>query len=102
MNPLLDQHRKAIGESCRRFHVRKLSVFGSVLRDDFGAESDVDLLVEFERHPGLDAFSQFFGLKEELEATIGRPIDLVSAEAIRNPVFRSEVERTRAHLYEAA
>ena len=102
MHAVLAQHRSQIDEICRRYGVRSLAAFGSVLRDDFGPESDVDLLVEFERQPGLDAFSQYFGLKEELESAIGRPIDLVSAAAIRNPLFRSEVERTRSPLYEAA
>ena len=58
----------------RRHHIRRLSLFGSVLRDDFGPESDVDVLVEFDSAhvPGL----AFFGMEEELSALMGRKIDL--------------------------
>jgi predicted nucleotidyltransferase len=102
MPQFLDQHRDAIVDACRRFGVMQLSVFGSVLRDDFGPDSDFDFLVGFGPHSEFDAFSQYFGLKEALEATLGREVDLVSIHAIRNPVFRDEVERTRSSLYDAA
>jgi uncharacterized protein len=96
------KQRSEIENACRRFGVLKLAVFGSALRDDFGPGSDLDFLVRFARRPDVDAFTQFFGLKEALEGILGRPVDLVSLDAIRNPVFRAEVERTQAPLYEAA
>ena len=60
---------------CRRHHIRKLSLFGSVLRDDFGPDSDVDVLVEFapEHVPGL---IRLMGMQEELSQMIGRAVDL--------------------------
>ena len=63
-----------IGEFCRRHHIRKLSFFGSVLRDDFGPTSDIDVLVEFEagHTPGLD----FFAMQAELSALLRRKVDL--------------------------
>jgi predicted nucleotidyltransferase len=63
-----------IAEFCRRHHIRKLSFFGSVLRDDFGPDSDIDVLVEFEpgRVPGL----AFFSMQEELSGILGRKVDL--------------------------
>ena len=66
--------RKKLAEFCRKNHIRKLAFFGSVLRDDFGPDSDVDVLVEFEpgRTPGL----AFFGMQEELEKILGRKVDL--------------------------
>jgi hypothetical protein len=59
---------------CREHHIRRLSVFGSALRDDFGGDSDVDILVEFdEKHtPGF----AFFGMEDELSRLIGRKVDL--------------------------
>jgi hypothetical protein len=64
-----------IAEFCRRHGVKKLSVFGSILRDDFRPESDVDILVEFEpgRTPGMIGFG---GMILELSAMIGRNVDL--------------------------
>ncbi len=63
-----------IADFCRRHHIRKLSFFGSILRDDFGPDSDIDVLVEFEpgRVPGL----AFFSMQEELGAILGRKVDL--------------------------
>jgi uncharacterized protein len=63
-----------IAELCRKYHVRRHSLFGSVLSDDFGPESDVDVLVEFEpgRSPGLD----FFALEAELTRILGQKLHL--------------------------
>ena len=66
--------RQRIAEFCRRHHVRRLSLFGSVLRDDFGPDSDIDVWVEFEpgRTPGL----RFFAVQEKLFDMLGRKVDL--------------------------
>jgi uncharacterized protein len=64
-----------VGEFCRRNHIRKLSFFGSVLRDDFSPESDIDLLVEFDP----DHIPGYFGLsamEHELSGLMGRKVDL--------------------------
>ena len=92
-----------IAAFCRRHHIRRLSLFGSALRDDFTPESDVDLLVEFEegRTPGLG----FFTLHEELAEIFGRPVDLLtrrSVETSPNPIFREEALSRVETIYEAA
>ena len=59
MSPVLEPYRQQIEASCRRFHVRRLEVFGSALRDDFDrARSDVDFLVEFDASPGTSTSSK--------------------------------------------
>ena len=63
-----------LAEFCRRHYIRKLSFFGSVLRDDFGPESDIDVLVEFE--PGHVPGLAFFGMQLELTEILGRKVDL--------------------------
>jgi uncharacterized protein len=89
-------------ELCRRFHVRRLDLFGSGARDDFdSARSDLDFLVEFEPVPDGGYAEAFFGLKESLEQLFARPVDLIAATAIRNPFFRESVERSKASLYAA-
>lgn len=77
-----------IAEFCRRHHIRKLAFFGSVLRDDFGPESDVDVLVEFEpgHVPGLALFS----MEEELSRILGRKVDL-NTQGFLSPYFRDRV-----------
>ena len=67
--------------------VRSLDLFGSIARGDSGAESDVDLLVEFDRPVGL---FQFFRVQRRLEAIVGRPVDLVMKDAIK-PQLRTRI-----------
>ena len=83
---------------CRRWKVVELSLFGSVLREDFGPDSDVDVLVSFEPDAAWSLFD-IVELKEELRAILGREVDLVEREAIRNPFRRSRILSTREILY---
>ena len=95
-------HREELGELCRRFHVRRLEIFGSAARGDFDpARSDLDFLVEFEPLSAGDYATAFFGFKEALERLFGRSVDLVVASAIRNPYFLQSVEQGKALLYAA-
>ena len=92
--------QKTLAEFCRRNYVRRLAVFGSALRDDFGPESDVDVLVEFdEGHvPGLLTMA---GLEAELSRIMGRKVDLrTAAELSRH--FREQVLREAENQYVAA
>ena len=96
-------HRDEIAALCRRFHVRRLELFGSAARGaDFDpATSDVDFLVEFDPTHRLHAFDDYFGVKEGLEALLGRRVDLVVEKAVRNPYFRATIDRTRQPVYAA-
>ena len=80
--------REKIVEFCRHYHVRKLAFFGSVLRDDFRSDSDVDVLVEFE--PGHVPGLAFFGMEEELSELLGRHVDLNTPEFLSH-YFRDDV-----------
>ena len=73
---------------CRERHIRKLSLFGSALRNDFSAESDVDVLVEFE--PGHTPGLAFFTMQRDLSEIVGRQIDLNTANDL-DPSFRRDV-----------
>ena len=101
MQPIIEERRAEIAALCRRFHVRRLDVFGSAAGDFDPARSDVDLLVEFDPRSTLKAMDQYFGLKEELEALFERPVDLVVASAVKNPYIRKSIEETRETLYAA-
>jgi hypothetical protein len=91
--------REQIEEFCRRHHIRRLSLFGSVLRSDFGPDSDVDVLVEFETGfvPGL----AFFGMEQELSQIIGRKVDL-NTPAFLSSYFREEALGSAEDQYVAA
>jgi predicted nucleotidyltransferase len=96
-------HRDEMRALCRRFHVRRLDLFGSAARGDFDPErSDVDFLVEFDRgHPNALSLRTYFGLKEALENLLGRPVDLVEPGAMRNPYLKASIERSREPVFEA-
>lgn len=80
MSKNMDLPEKAIAEFCQRHHIRKLSLFGSVLRDDFGPDSDIDVLVEFE--PGRVPGFAFFAMQDELAEMTGRPVDLATPQCL--------------------
>jgi predicted nucleotidyltransferase len=96
-------HREELRELCRRFHVRRLDVFGSAARGDFDpGRSDLDFLVEFDsRAPDALSLKTYFGLKESLEALFGRSIDLVEPGALRNPYVKASIERSRETVFAA-
>lgn len=102
MLSLIEKRRSEVDAVCRRHAVRRLELFGSAVRDDFNAAtSDLDFLVEFDASTSLPALDRYFGLKEDLEALFGRPVDLVMPRAVRNPYLRAEIERDRRLLYAA-
>ncbi len=84
--------RAKITEFCRRNRIRRLALFGSVLRPDFTAESDVDILVEFQ--PGTSVgFFELYDMEEELSAAFGgRKVDLNTPQSL-SKYFRDEVLR---------
>jgi len=79
----IDVPKERIAEFCRHNHIRKLSLFGSVLRDDFGPNSDVDVLVDFESGTDRD-YELLQSMKKELERLFGRSVDLVERQRIEN------------------
>src|SRR5690242_14671650 len=85
----VDVPRSAIAEFCRRHHIRRLAFFGSILRDDFRPDSDVDVLVEFE--PGHTPGLAFFEMEEELSRILGRTVDL-NTRGFLSPLFRDRIE----------
>src|SRR5678815_1684688 len=91
--------QKNLADFCRRNHIRRLALFGSVLRDDFGPDSDVDVLVEFE--PGHVPGLAFFGMQDELSEILGRQVDLNTPGFI-SPYFRDKVQAEAVVLYDAA
>jgi predicted nucleotidyltransferase len=100
MSPKIAIDRAAIKAFCERHHVSRLAVFGSVLRDDFDADSDVDVLVEFQpgHVPGLNFVSMERELSELLQ---GRRVDLVTPKFL-NGRIRERVLREAEPLYVAA
>jgi hypothetical protein len=94
---MITLEREKVAEFCRRHHIRKLALFGSVLRKDFRPDSDVDVLVEFE--PGhIVGLIRLAGMERELTALIGRKAD-IRTPADLSRYFRDEVLATAEVLY---
>jgi uncharacterized protein len=103
MQPLVEERLRALAELCRRHHVRSLWLFGSAVGDTFDQErSDLDFVVEFQPLAPVEHSRAYFGLLEDLEHLFGRDLDLLEAEAIRNPYLRERIAASRVPLYVAA
>ena len=92
----IDLPTEEIAETCRRHHIRRLALFGSILTDEFRPDSDVDMLVEFE--PGKTPGLEFFGIQRELSALFGRQVDLNTAQDLSR-YFRDRVMAEARPLY---
>jgi len=89
-----------IEDFCQRWKVKEFSVFGSILREDFGFESDVDVLLSFKEDAPWGLF-EFVDMKEELKRVFGREVDIVEKEGLRNPFRRHEILNSRKVIYAA-
>jgi len=85
---------------CQKWSIAELSVFGSVLREDFRPESDVDLLVTFTGDAQWSLY-EWVDMIAELREIFGRDVDLLSSQSLRNPFRRREILKTRETLYAA-
>ncbi len=77
-----------LAEFCQRHRIRRLALFGSILRKDFGPQSDIDVLVEFE--PNVRTGLKFFAIQDELSHIMGRPVDLNTSQCL-SKYFRDRV-----------
>jgi uncharacterized protein len=85
---------------CTKWKIREFALFGSVLRDDFRPDSDIDVLVSF--RPGQPwSLWDLLDMEEQLGTMLGRPVDLIEKEALRNPYRRHEILTTRRVVYAA-
>ncbi|MGA8571203.1 MAG: nucleotidyltransferase family protein [Desulfobaccales bacterium] len=91
---------KQIEEFCRKWKVKEFALFGSVLREDFRPDSDLDVLVSFAPGGGI-TFDNRVEMQDELTRIFGRQVNLVAKEAIRNPFRRHHILTTREVVYAA-
>jgi predicted nucleotidyltransferase len=102
MKPGIDMDREALAAFCRTWRITELCLFGSVLRDDFGPDSDVDVLVSFEENAGWTLLD-FAEMERQLEQLLSRKVDLVDRRGIersRNPFRKREILATAEPVYE--
>ncbi len=100
MMHLINDNLHIISDLCRRYNVRRLYAFGSVLTKRFNAESDVDILVDFNQNVDHNSYADnFIDFYHALKRLFGREVDLVDETAVKNPYFRAELEETKHLIY---
>ena len=103
MHPLIEQHREQISALCRQYGVSRLEAFGSILREDFDpANSDVDVLIEFDGSQATRRFDHYLGFKQSLERLFGRPVDVIESSALRNRRLQRHIALSKQPVYATA
>ena len=87
-----------IADLCRRNYIRELALFGSVLRDDFRPDSDIDVLVTFAAEAKISLF-ELACIEQDLQAVLGRKVDLAEKPGLRNPFRRQEILKNMEVIY---
>jgi hypothetical protein len=100
ISPKVEVSEEAIASFCDRWKITEFALFGSILRDDFRPDSDVDVLVSFAPNEKWSLWD-IIAMKEELEKLFGREVDLVQKDGLRNPFRRYEILSTKQVIYAA-
>ncbi|WP_273198307.1 nucleotidyltransferase family protein [Barnesiella viscericola] len=96
---LIENNIQKIVALCKKYKVNKLFVFGSILTSRFNDDSDVDLVVSFNKSEINDYFDNYFDFKYSLEELFGREVDLLEEQTIKNPYLKKNVDATKALIY---
>ena len=96
---LIENNIQKIIDLCKKHKVHKLFVFGSILTNHFNDKSDVDLVVDFNKKEVEDYFDNYFDFKYSLEELLGREIDLLEEQTIKNPYLKKNVDATKTLIY---
>jgi predicted nucleotidyltransferase len=103
VQPIIETHRAELAAISRRFHVRRLDIFGSAATGRFDpGRSDIDFLVLFEPMPPAIYADAYFGLLAALAALFERDVDLLTEPSVVNPYLRAQIEAERQTLFDAA
>lgn len=94
-----DKDLSLIKKLCEKYRVRTFSAFGSVNRDDFNEDSDIDFVVDFNENDPFKYTDLYFELKENLEDLLKRQIDLIEERGIKNRFFKKELDATKVLIY---
>ncbi len=96
---LIETNIQKISALCKKHKVNKLFVFGSILTNRFKDTSDVDFIVDFDKVDLMDYADNYFGLKDALQKLFNRDVDLLEEKAVRNPILKRHIDRTKYLVY---
>ncbi len=97
---IIEKNIDSLISLCKLHKVKELYLFGSILTPNFNIDSDIDMLVQFDNLDILEYADNYFDFKEKLEKLLGREIDLLENQAIRNPIFRRILDRDKKLVYD--
>jgi predicted nucleotidyltransferase len=97
---IIEKNIASLINLCKLHKVKELYLFGSILTSEFNKDSDIDMVVQFDKVDILEYADNYFDFKEKLERLLGREIDLIENQAIRNPIFRKIVDRDKKIVYD--
>ncbi len=98
--PNIEIDENIINEIAKKYNIKELLIFGSVLRNDFTNNSDIDLLIEFNKNTNYSYFD-LLEIKEKLSYIFERPVDLIEKESLKNPFRRKEIINSARKVYES-
>lgn len=99
MQVQIEISREFLEAFCKKWSIKEFSLFGSVVTEDFNAESDVDVLVRFESDVKWDLW-HLVEMREDLMEVFGRQVDLIEEEGLRNPTRKEEILGTKVTIFE--
>lgn len=100
MQKELETQKVAFIDVCKNYQVKSLYAFGSVVSDDFNAQSNIDLLVSFDENLSVEAYADnYFSLKDRLEQLLKRKVDLVIERTLRNPYLIASINKTKTLIF---
>lgn len=99
MMKLAKNHIEKLAQLCEKHKVEKMYLFGSALRPDFNGKSDIDFLVRFKPIDLADYFTNYMGFKENLKSLLGREVDLLEEQTLKNPVLIKSINKSKKLVY---
>jgi uncharacterized protein len=97
----ISPYSESLAHLCKKFPIKKLYLFGSILRSDFDTTSDIDFQIEFDSISIESYFDIYFDIKFELEKIVGRKIDLIDLDELNNQRLKKNIESSRLVIYAA-
>jgi len=95
MKPYEDELKKI----CTELQLARLDLFGSATTDNFGPDSDLDIIVSFKNNADINHFDNYFLLKNRLQNIFHRPIDIIIEGSVKNPYLKESIAQTRTNIY---
>ena len=96
---LIENHIGKLQNLCDKYHVDKMYLFGSALNSNFNSKSDIDFLVKFKPIELAKYFENYMAFKENLKKLLGREIDLVEQQTLKNPILINSIDKNKELIY---